>query len=72
VGLLHPEVRNRSPRHHIFEGEEFDFLVFTFAGWRLPCPPRARQGVKVRRGRPHEATLIEGAAGGRERDDGGV
>jgi hypothetical protein len=70
-GVLHREVSNHSPRRHVLEGREFDFLVFTFAGWRLPCPPRARQGVEVTRGRPHEAVLIEGAAGGRERSDGG-
>jgi hypothetical protein len=70
AGLLHPEVSNRSPRRHVFEGREFDFLVFVFTGWRLPCPPRARQGVEVGRGRPHEEAFIEGAASGRERGDG--
>jgi hypothetical protein len=33
-------------------------------------PPCACQGVEVGRGHPHEAALIEGVAGGRERGDG--
>jgi hypothetical protein len=40
-----------------------------FTGWRRPSPSCACQGVEVGRGHPHEAALIEGVAGGRERGD---
>jgi hypothetical protein len=49
----------------------FDFSCSRSQGGAYRAPPRARQGVEVGRGRSHEATLIEGAAGGRERGDDG-
>jgi hypothetical protein len=72
VRLLHPEVSDHSPKRHVFERRMFDFSFSCSQGGahRAP-PPRACQGVKVRCGRPYEAALIEGAAGGREHGDGG-
>jgi hypothetical protein len=48
-----------------------DFSSSRSQGGAYHAPPRARQGVEVGRDRPHEAALVEGATGGRERGDGG-
>jgi hypothetical protein len=49
-------------------------LIFSSScsqGGAYRAAPRARQGVEVGHGRPHEVAFIEGVAGGRERGDGG-
>jgi hypothetical protein len=71
VGLLHPDVSDHSPRCHVFERQVSDFSFSSSQGCANRAPPHACQGVEVRRGRPYEATLIEGAAGGREHSGGG-
>jgi hypothetical protein len=71
AGLLHPQVSDRSPRHHVFERRVPDFSSLCSQGGAHRASPRTCQGVEVGRGRSHEAALIEGAAGGREHGDNG-
>jgi hypothetical protein len=68
--LLHPEVSNRSPDALSSKGGSLIFSSSRSQGDADRALPRSRQGVEVGRGLPHEAALIKGAAGGRERNDG--
>jgi hypothetical protein len=69
TGLLHPEVGHCSYRHSVSRGVSLIFSISHSQGDADYAPPRSHQGVEVGCGRPHEAALIEGAAGGRECGD---
>jgi hypothetical protein len=70
VGLLHLEVSSRSSRRSDFEGLEPNFISPCSQGGANRPRPHTRQGAEVGHVHAHEAALIEGVAGSRERSGG--